>query len=114
MNLKNEISRDELLAELMKKKRFTPELVDLSDIDNPEAAFQNGNHMMCAASLPKIAVLLTAMKAIASFRKCGFKYVSTISREGQEKESGLSEYDNIIMIITIENSKAGVSLQRKI
>ncbi len=64
VNLKNGISRDELLADLIKKKRFALGLVDSSYFDNPEAAFLNGNYMMYAASLPKIAVLMTAMKAI--------------------------------------------------
>ena len=39
-------------------------LVDLSDLGNAEFADVNGNEMMYAASLPKIAILLAAMDAI--------------------------------------------------
>jgi len=38
-------------------------------------------------------------RAIASYQKCGFKWVSKISKEFQKKEFGISECDdNIIMI----------------
>ena len=38
-------------------------------------------------------------RAIAAYRKAGFKYVSVITKEEQEKEFGLSEFDdNVIMI----------------
>lgn len=38
-------------------------------------------------------------RAIAAYKKAGFEYVSTISKEEQEKEFGKSEFDdNIIMI----------------
>ncbi|MEQ8230304.1 MAG: serine hydrolase [Gammaproteobacteria bacterium] len=36
-------------------------LVDVSDIDRPRLASVNGDHMMYAASLPKIGILLAAM-----------------------------------------------------
>lgn len=49
---------------LIKNKRMAIGLMDLSDPVNPVYASINGNHMMYAASLPKIAVLLTAMVAI--------------------------------------------------
>ncbi len=46
-------------------------------------------------------------RAIAVYSRCGFKYVSIITREDQEREFGLSEYDdNVIMIKTIESSRA--------
>jgi len=48
-------------------------------------------------------------RAIAAYKKAGFEYVSTISKEEQEKEFGKSEYDdNIIMIkklITNQSSR---------
>lgn len=40
-------------------------LVDLSDPDNPRVASVNGDKMLYAASLPKIAVLLAAFEKIA-------------------------------------------------
>ena len=47
-------------------KKLAVGLVDLSDIHNPRTAWINGNVMMYAASLPKIGVLLAAVKAIDS------------------------------------------------
>lgn len=38
-------------------------------------------------------------RAIAAYQKCGFEYVSTMSREEQEKEFGQSEYDDNILMI---------------
>jgi beta-lactamase class A len=40
-------------------------VVDISDIENPRVAAMNGDEMMYAASLPKIAVLLAAFEKIA-------------------------------------------------
>lgn len=41
-------------------------------------------------------------RAIAAYKKAGFEYVRTISKEEQEKEFGKSEFDdNIIMIKTL-------------
>ena len=39
-------------------------IVDLRNTNEPRFARINGNHMMYAASLPKIAILLAAMDAI--------------------------------------------------
>lgn len=49
---------------LIDQKRMAVGVVDLSDIKNIRFARVNGNHMMYAASLPKIAVLFAAMDAI--------------------------------------------------
>ena len=49
---------------LVSQKRMAVGLVDLRDMGNPKYAAINGEHMMYAASLPKIAVLLTAMVAV--------------------------------------------------
>lgn len=49
---------------LAKSKRLAVGLVDLRDCDDVKFASVNGRHMMYAASLPKIAVLLAAMEAI--------------------------------------------------
>lgn len=51
-------------ADLVKKKKMAVGLVDLNDPFNIRFASINGNHMMYAASLPKIALLLTAFDAI--------------------------------------------------
>lgn len=49
---------------LISQKKMAVGIVDLSDPDNVRFARVNGNHMMYAASLPKIAILLAAMDAI--------------------------------------------------
>lgn len=51
---------------LIDSKRMAIGLVDLGDPKKTKFASINGNHMMYAASLPKIAVLLTVMEAIDS------------------------------------------------
>jgi beta-lactamase class A len=61
---------DQALADLglddeARKKQLSVALVDLSDPDRPRAASVNGDVMMYAASLPKIAVLLAAFEKIA-------------------------------------------------
>ena len=49
---------------LIQQKRMAVGIIDLSKIDEVSYARVNGNEMMYAASLPKIAILLTAMDAI--------------------------------------------------
>jgi len=46
-------------------KRLAVVLVDATDLDHPRVAAVNGDEMMYAASLPKIAVLLAAFEKIA-------------------------------------------------
>lgn len=49
---------------LVSQKKMAVGIVDLSDPENVKFANVNGNHMMYAASLPKIAILLSAMDAL--------------------------------------------------
>ncbi|MDF1698395.1 MAG: serine hydrolase [Saprospiraceae bacterium] len=49
---------------LIKQKKLSIGLVDLSTPSKPRFAEINGDHMMYAASLPKIAVLLAVMQAL--------------------------------------------------
>lgn len=49
---------------LIKQKRLSLGLVDLADPNKPRFADINGDHMMYAASLPKIAVLLAVTDAL--------------------------------------------------
>lgn len=51
-------------AKLIKNKKLCIGVVDISDHDNPVYASINGDHMMYAASLPKIAILLAVMDAV--------------------------------------------------
>jgi beta-lactamase class A len=48
------------LMEEVNKKKLSVALVDITDSKNPRLAMLNGNEMMYAASLPKIAILLGA------------------------------------------------------
>ena len=62
--LEKEINSNPLWKTLINQKKMAIGLVDLRDTNNVKFARLNGNHMMYAASLPKIAVLLAAMDAI--------------------------------------------------
>ena len=55
-------------AKLIKRKKLAVALVDISDPVKPRFARINGNKMMYAASLPKIAILLAAVDALESGR----------------------------------------------
>jgi beta-lactamase class A len=62
--LEKEIFKNPNWKRLVNAKLMSVGIVDLSDINNIRYAGLNDNHMMYAASLPKIAVLLAAMDAI--------------------------------------------------
>lgn len=53
------------LSKYARRKRLSLALVDITDVDRPRVADINGDVMMYAASLPKIAILLTAFEQIA-------------------------------------------------
>jgi beta-lactamase class A len=53
------------LDEEARRQRLAVALIDLTDLDEPRVAAVNGDVMMYAASLPKIAVLLGAFEKIA-------------------------------------------------
>ena len=50
----------------IRRKRLSVALIDITDVDRPRVAEANGDVMMYAASLPKIAVLLAAFELIAT------------------------------------------------
>lgn len=52
------------LTDAARRKMLNVALVDISDLKHPRLAMVNGNHMVYAASLPKIAILLGAFKDI--------------------------------------------------
>jgi beta-lactamase class A len=52
------------LAPAVKKRRLSVVLIDITDLERPRVADLNGDLMMYAASLPKIAVLLAAFEEI--------------------------------------------------
>jgi len=53
------------LGKYARRKRLSVALVDVTNVDRPRVAEINGDVMMYAASLPKIAILLTAFEQIA-------------------------------------------------
>ncbi len=53
------------LDQEVRRQRLAVALIDLTDLDEPRVAAVNGDVMMYAASLPKIAVLLGAFEKIA-------------------------------------------------
>jgi beta-lactamase class A len=53
------------LAHATREQNLAVSLVDITDVRRPRVAAVNGDHMMYAASLPKIAVLLGAFERIA-------------------------------------------------
>lgn len=62
--LEKELMANSSWKRLLDQKRMAVGVVDLSDPKNVTFARINGAHMMYAASLPKIAILLAAMDAI--------------------------------------------------
>ncbi|WP_047415819.1 serine hydrolase [Cellulophaga sp. Hel_I_12] len=63
-NLERELKSNPEWRKLISEKKMAVGVVDLSNQNNTRFARINGNHMMYAASLPKIAILLAAMDAI--------------------------------------------------
>lgn len=63
-NLEQVINSNTKWKRLVSQRKMAVGVVDLSDPYNPEFARLNGNVMMYAASLPKIAILLATMDAI--------------------------------------------------
>lgn len=62
--LKQTIDKNPRWKQLVANKKMAVGIVDLADVNNIRFASVNGNHMMYAASLPKIAVLLASVDAI--------------------------------------------------
>lgn len=63
-NLEEEILSNQTWSQLIAQKKMAIGIVDLSNPERVRFARINGNHMMYAASLPKIAILLSAMDAL--------------------------------------------------
>jgi beta-lactamase class A len=63
-SLETELKSNPKWRNLIAQKKMAVGIVDLSDPHQVKYASVNGNHMMYAASLPKIAILLSAMDAI--------------------------------------------------
>ncbi len=90
------IKRLGLMGEIEKKK-LAVALVDITDLHNPKLATLNGDEMMYAASLPKIAILLGAFVEI---------------ERGNMKLDEKTKQDLVQMIRFSSNEKASEILQR--
>ena len=60
-----QLVRDQGLGKQVRSHKLALGLVDISDLDAPRYAALNPDHMMYAASLPKIAILLGAFVEVA-------------------------------------------------
>lgn len=87
--LKAKLNANPIWRDLIRKKRMSVGIVDLSDKENVRYADVNGRHMMYAASLPKIAVLAAAHDAI---------------ERGELKESDEVKRDMRLMIAKSNNA----------
>lgn len=63
--LEQRLKANKTWARLIAKKKMAVGIVDLSNPASPRFARMNGNVMMYAASLPKLAILLAASQALA-------------------------------------------------
>jgi beta-lactamase class A len=89
--LENHLNRNKKWARLISKKKMAVGLVDLSDPYHVKFARVNGNVMMYAASLPKLAILLAACQAL---------------EEGSLEETPEVQHDMRIMISQSDNPAA--------
>ena len=96
-NFEKEIMANSLWRNLIRSKKMAVGIVDLSDSENIKFARINGNNMMYAASLPKIAVLLAAMDAI---------------EKGELKETKVIKSDMRLMISKSNNQAATRMIDR--
>lgn len=64
LELEKELDANHQWKRLIDQKKMAVGIVDISNPDEVKFARINGNHMMYAASLPKIAILLAAMDAM--------------------------------------------------
>ena len=97
LSLDKIIAKNKKWASLAADKKLCVGLVDMRDIENVKFARINGNHMMYAASLPKIAVLLAAMDAID---------------KGELEETDDVDYDMRIMISKSDNGASTRMINR--
>ena len=96
-DIETELLKNPKWKSLISQKKMAVGIVDLRDPDNPKFARVNGNHMMYAASLPKIAILLAAMDAI---------------EKGELKETAAVKSDMRIMISKSDNAASTRMIDR--
>ncbi len=97
VNLEKELNGNPEWKRLIANKKMAVGVVDLSNPNMVKYASVNGNHMMYAASLPKIAILLAAMDAI---------------EKGELKETQTVKNDMRIMISKSNNAASTRMIDR--
>ena len=97
IKLEKELMSNLVWKKLIQNKKMSVGIVDLYDPENVKFARINGNHMMYAASLPKIAILLAAMDAI---------------EKGELKETAEVKNDMSLMIGKSNNQAATRMIDR--
>lgn len=96
-SLEKELKLNAQWKKLIADKKMSVGIVDLSNPNKIRFASVNGNHMMYAASLPKIAVLLAAMDALD---------------KGELKETDAVKRDMKIMISKSDNAASTRMIDR--
>lgn len=96
-SLEKHLNEKKAWSRLISQKRMAVGVVDISNPRNVKFARVNGNQMMYAASLPKLAVLLAATQAI---------------EDGILKETEEVKHDMRIMISKSDNSAATRMIDR--
>ena len=96
-NLEKQLNAKPKWKKLIASKKMAVGVVDLSNPDQVRFASVNGNHMMYAASLPKIAILLAAMDAL---------------EKGELEETDAVKKDMKIMISKSNNAAATRMIDR--
>jgi beta-lactamase class A len=97
LTLEKELMSRPEWRKLIAQKKMAVGVVDLSDPEHVRFARINGNYMMYAASLPKIAILLAAMDAI---------------EKGELKETAEIKNDMRIMISKSDNQASTRMIDR--
>lgn len=97
LSLDKELNANPEWKKLIAQKKMAVGVVDLSSPYNVKYASVNGNYMMYAASLPKIAILLSAMDAI---------------EKGELKETSEVKADMRLMIAKSDNQAATRMINR--
>ena len=97
ISLDKELNANPEWKKLITQKKMAVGVVDLSSPYNVKYASVNGNYMMYAASLPKIAILLSAMDAI---------------EKGELKETSEVKADMRLMIAKSDNHAATRMINR--
>ncbi len=109
-NLEKELNMNPKWKSLMSQNRMAVGVIDLSNPKITKYASINGNHMMYAASLPKISILLAAMDAIEKGELIETEEVTNdmkimISKSSNQAATRMIDrlgYDKIASVMTSE------------